>query len=210
MNCQNCNAPVLETDESCEKCGAKLLHPRIFPRAPKHEDFVLTAEEPAVDVEEPAKEDEDWQFSPRAELQAAPQVTLAKEEPVSELRWGGFFRRTGAFIIDLMMIALLSVLMGVTAYIGYKVGLAAHNRFISWNSAAPLISFLTLASMGLTTAYFVVFHGMEGKTIGKWLLGLRVVGAEQSPITAAAGMRAPRSASSASYTAWWIGGHCCA
>lgn len=183
MNCQNCDAPVLVSDENCEKCGAKLLHRRIFPRVPKHEDFVLTAEEPSIDVEESAKDDEDWQFTPRPESQAASGVTLSKEEPVSELRWGGFFRRTGAFIIDLVMIALLSVLMGVTAYIGYKVGLAAHNRFISWNSAAPLMSFLTLASMGLATAYFVVFHGMEGKTIGKWLLGLRVVGAEQSPIT---------------------------
>ena len=100
-----------------------------------------------------------------------------------QLRFGGFFRRTGAFLIDLAMIALLTALMGVTAYIGYKVGLAAHDRFISWNSAAPLISFLTFAWMGLTTAYFVIFHGMEGKTIGKSLLGLRVVGVGQSSIT---------------------------
>ena len=183
MNCQNCDAPVLVSDASCEKCGAKLLHRRIFPRAPKHEDFVLTAEEPSIDVEEPAKDDEDWQFSPRAELAAAPQAELPKQVPAKEIRWGGFFRRAGACLIDLVMIALLSTLMGVTAYIGYKVGLAAHDRFISWDSAAPLVSFLTLAWMGLTTAYFVVFHGMEGQTIGKWLLGLRVVGAEQSPIT---------------------------
>jgi len=182
MNCQNCDAPVLVSDESCEKCGAKLLRRRIFPRAPKHEDFVLTAEEPSIDVEEQGDE-EDWQFPPRAELAAAPQVELPKEAPAEEIRWGGFFRRAVACLIDLVMIALLSALMGVTAYIGYKVGLAAHDRFISWNSAAPLVSFLTLAWMGLTTAYFVVFHGMEGKTIGKWLLGLRVVGAEQSPIT---------------------------
>ena len=45
------------------------------------------------------------------------------------------------------------------------------------------MTFLTFAGMGLTTAYFVVFHGMEGKTIGKWLLGLRVVGPDQASLT---------------------------
>jgi uncharacterized RDD family membrane protein YckC len=37
--------------------------------------------------------------------------------------------------------------------------------------------------IGLATIYFVLFHGMEGKTIGKWLLGLKVVGKEQGTIT---------------------------
>jgi uncharacterized RDD family membrane protein YckC len=81
------------------------------------------------------------------------------------------------------MIILLVGLMGILAYIGYKVGLTAHDRSISWSNAAPLMTFLTFAWMGLTTAYFVVFHGMEGKTIGKWLLGLRVVGAGQAALT---------------------------
>jgi uncharacterized RDD family membrane protein YckC len=61
--------------------------------------------------------------------------------------------------------------------------LTAHDRSISWSNAAPLMTFLTFAWMGLTTAYFVVFHGMEGKTIGKWLLGLRVVGPDQASLT---------------------------
>jgi uncharacterized RDD family membrane protein YckC len=69
------------------------------------------------------------------------------------------------------------------AYIGYKVGLAAHDRWISWSNAASLMTYLTFAWVGLTTAYFVVFHGMEGQTIGKWLLGLRVVSAGQTPLT---------------------------
>src|SRR5262245_7214884 len=183
MNCQNCDAPVLVSDVYCEKCGAKLLHRRMFPSAPRHEDFVLTVEEPSVDVEE-ERNDKDWQFPTRAEVTAAPQVEQPREEPrEDERRWGGFFRRLGAGIIDFVVIALLSSLMAATAYVGYKVGLTAHNRLISWNNAAPLFSFLTLAWIALTSGYFVVVHGMEGKTIGKWLLGLRVVGAGQSPIT---------------------------
>jgi uncharacterized RDD family membrane protein YckC len=54
---------------------------------------------------------------------------------------------------------------------------------ISWNNAAPLVSFLTVAWLALATMYFVVFHGMEGKTIGKWLFRLRVVGANGAPIS---------------------------
>src|SRR5262247_4125985 len=102
MKCQNCDAPVLESDERCDQCGAKLLHRRTFPRAPKHEDFVLKAEEPSVDIEEPHDE-EDWQWPPRTEFHAATGTTLLPEKSVARPRWGGFFRRMGAFLIDLVM-----------------------------------------------------------------------------------------------------------
>lgn len=191
MNCQNCDAPVLRTDERCEKCGARLLHHRVFLGMPKAEDFTLQAEEPARELDEfeetPAHPE--WQFPPRAESndRLSPRAVAPVFEPQSgavfDVRWGGFFRRAGAFLIDLLVLALLTSIMGLMTYVGYKVGLAAHYRFLSWNTAAPLMSLLTFAWMGLTTLYFVVFHGMEGKTVGKWLLGLRVVGVDQRPIS---------------------------
>lgn len=192
MNCQNCDAPVLSTNERCEKCGARLLHHRVFLGMPKAEDFTLQAEEPAREVDEleEAPAHPEWQFPPRAEsddrIYSGPVAAVfepQREAAASGARWGGFFRRAGAFLIDLLVLALLTSVMGVMTYVGYKVGLAAHHRFVSWNTAAPLVSFLTFAWMGLTTLYFVVFHGMEGKTIGKWLLGLRVVGPDQRPIS---------------------------
>jgi uncharacterized RDD family membrane protein YckC len=73
--------------------------------------------------------------------------------------------------------------MGVMAFIGYKVGLAAHDRMVSVGNAGPLVLFVTFGWFCLSITYFVLFHGMDGQTIGKRLLGLRVVGAEQSPIT---------------------------
>lgn len=191
MNCQNCDAPVLISEERCEKCGAKLLHHRVFLGVPKAENFTLTAEEPLREFDEPAPPAayQDWQFPPRAEaadhadVRSSAPVFMPQSETDPQLRWGGFFRRLGAFLVDILVVGLLSALMGVMAYIGYKVGLSAHHRFISWNTAGPLVSFLTLAWIGLTTVYFVTFHGMEGKTIGKWLLGLRVVGVNQRPIS---------------------------
>jgi|RhiMetdeSRZDD1v2_1073273.scaffolds.fasta_scaffold44955_5 uncharacterized RDD family membrane protein YckC len=182
MKCQNCEALVLASDEYCEKCGAKLLHRRLFPRAPKREDFTLTQEEPSPEFETQTDHD-DWHTESSLEFAAPAQRIEWPSEPIVGIRWGGFFRRLGACLIDLVMIILLFALMGGMAYIGYKVGLAAHNRLLSWSNAAPLMTYLICAWAGLTTAYFVVFHGREGKTIGKWLLGLRVVGSDQAPVS---------------------------
>lgn len=182
MNCQNCEAPVLISDEHCAQCGAKLLHRRVFPSAPKHEEFTLTQEEPSAEFETQTEHD-DWRIESPPEFAATSQRIEWPSEPILNVRWGGFFRRAGAGLIDIVMVILLFAVMGIMAYIGYKVGLAAHDRSISWSNGAPLMTFLTFAGMGLATAYFVVFHGMEGKTIGKWLLGLRVVGADQGSLT---------------------------
>jgi len=182
MKCQNCEAPVLISDEYCEKCGAKVLHRKVFPTAPKREEFILTPEEPSIESEKETARD-DWSFESHPEFETTPERVESPSEPIGIVQWGGFFRRVGACLIDVVMIILLFALMGSLAYIGYKVGLAAYDRPISWSNAAPLRTLLTLAWMGLTTAYFVVFHGMEGQTIGKWLLGLRVVGSDQAPIS---------------------------
>jgi uncharacterized RDD family membrane protein YckC len=181
MNCQNCDAPVLVSDERCEKCGAKLLHRRVILGTNKPENFALTAEEEPSELDEPAQDDE-WHIPPRAELASDPRAVVAQNDAVAKPRYGGFWRRVGAFIVDLAVIFLLTALMAVMAFIGYKVGLAAHDRSISLANAAPLVAFLTFACVFLATVYFVVFHGMDGTTIGKSLLGLRVVAADQSSI----------------------------
>ena len=182
MKCQNCDASVLFSDERCHSCGAKLLHHRVVLGVPKAEEFTLSLQEPASELEEPVQPG-DWDFPARSALELPSAPVSFQNQPIPEIRWGGFLRRAGAFILDSIVVAVLSALMGLMAYIGYKVGLSAHNRLISWNNATPLMTFLTLAWMGLATTYFVVFHGMEGKTIGKWLFGLRVVGAGLKPIS---------------------------
>ena len=191
MNCQNCDAPVLESDERCEKCGAKLLHRRFLGRS-KAEEFSLMVEEPPdeLDEPEPLALTREWDFPARADAghrasgaRLGSPALFDESDAQPEMRWAGFFRRLCAFVVDLLVVALLTALMGTMAYVGYKVGLSAHDRSISWSNAGPLRSLLTLGWVGLTTLYFVVFHGMEGKTVGKWLLGLRVVGTGQRPIS---------------------------
>lgn len=183
MNCQNCDAPVSDADERCPICGAKLLHRRVFFGAPKPADFTLTADEPFNDLEELSPEEASaLVFPPQVEHAAAPPST-APAIATTALLYGGFWRRLGAFVIDAALIFLLSVVMAVMAYVGYKVGLAAHNRGVSIGNAGPLMLLLTLAGIFLTTAYFVVFHGMDGQTVGKRVFRIRVVGAEGQQIT---------------------------
>ena len=123
MNCQNCQADVPADAERCEKCGAKLLMRRVIFGAPRNQEFTLTAEAEPSELDQPDVSN-DWQFPARSEPPAA--LAEGPSETVPEIRYGGFFRRLGAFVIDFLTILLLSALMGVMAYIGYKVGLAAH------------------------------------------------------------------------------------
>src|SRR5262245_25288236 len=181
MNCQNCEAPAPPAAERCEKCGAKLPPQRIVFGAPRAEEFTLTPEEPA-ELDQAAESDE-WQFPAQSKAASAAQSAPVPAETAQELRYGGFLRRVSAIAIDFVMVLLISALMGVMAYIGYKVGLAAHGRLVSWDNATPLVAFLTFGWTFLVTAYFVVFHGMDGKTIGKRLLGLRVVGSNNQAIS---------------------------
>lgn len=183
MNCQNCDAPVSVADERCPKCGAKLLHRRVFFGAPKPADFTLTADEPVNDLEELSPEEASALVFPPQVEHAAPPASAAPAIVATAPLYGGFWRRLGAFVIDAALILLLSVVMAIMAYVGYKVGLAAHNRGVSLGNAGPLMLLLTVAGIFLTTAYFVVFHGMDGQTVGKRVFHLRVVGADGQQIS---------------------------
>jgi uncharacterized RDD family membrane protein YckC len=175
MNCQNCDAAVLPSSERCEKCGAKLLHRRSVFEAPRREDFHLTREE-SYELDQPVSE-EPWQFSPPSETPPTSFHEGTRAEPVARV-YGGFFRRAAALSLDLIAVALLAAMMGLMAYVGYKVGLAAYDRPMTRSTMTPLATLLAMSTMMLATAYFVLFHGIDGQTIGKRLLRLRVVGPE--------------------------------
>jgi uncharacterized RDD family membrane protein YckC len=169
MKCQNCEAEILPSDERCWKCGAIPLRRRVFSGG-RRDDFTLTA-------------DEDWQIASQPRSESDRPVTETSIQSSPETQWGGFFRRTLAFGLDIIVIVALSIVMVSMCYVGYKVGLSAHGRALTWERSTPLVVLLTWAALGLATGYFVIFHGIGGKTVGKWLLGLRVVGTERSVIS---------------------------
>ena len=173
---------MLASDERCERCGAKLLHRRIFFGARKNDQFALTGDEPEHEsIESPP--DNELELPSRSEYARARSSLAFDRAPMPDRLYGGFWRRLGAFVIDAVMICLLCVVMAVMAYVAYKVGLAAHYRKVSFGNATPLMAFLTFGVVLLASAYFIVFHGMGGQTIGKSVLGLRVIGSEEERIT---------------------------
>lgn len=179
LQCQNCEAPVLQDDERCAKCGAKLLHRRVFFGVPKVENFALIAQDnkPEGDGEETVA----WRDASEPEFPERAATAAPPVEPAPALRWGGFWRRGCALSIDLAVIALLAAVMGAMAYVGYKVGLGAHGLVIGGDNTSALFAILTLGWIALSSAYFIVLHGMGGQTVGKRLFGLRVVDAQRQP-----------------------------
>jgi uncharacterized RDD family membrane protein YckC len=106
-----------------------------------------------------------------------------EERERSVVVWGGFFLRAAAFSIDMTLVAALLLVLSYLVYVGYSVGLAAHQRALSREHLEVLLFFSLAGWLSLVTGYFVLLHGMAGQTVGKWLLGLKVVGAGQGPIT---------------------------
>jgi uncharacterized RDD family membrane protein YckC len=107
---------------------------------------------------------------------------LKLDEAAAAVRWGGFFRRLSAFTIDIYVLTFFSLLLFYLSRIGFRVGMAAHQRTISWEMIRGVVGAVGVAWLALLCSYFVVLHGQAGKTVGEWLLGLCVVDARREPI----------------------------
>jgi uncharacterized RDD family membrane protein YckC len=107
---------------------------------------------------------------------------LKLEEARTIVRWGGFFRRLAAFLIDLFVLALFSLLLIRLTGIGFRVGMAAHQRAVSLDILREIFRVVGVAWLAFVASYFVVLHGQAGKTVGQWMLGLCVVDRRREPI----------------------------
>jgi uncharacterized RDD family membrane protein YckC len=181
MQCPKCNSAIHPSEARCPHCGAD-RPPRRVIFGGERAEFRLTPEEDSFELGDPA-ETKDWPFVQRRALEPDQPFTPILQTPQQQKRWGGFLRRSSALLIDAVVLAVLATIMGLLSHIAYKVGLAAHGRPVTWQNAMPLTVMLNWGWIGLVTGYFVLFHGMGGKTIGKWMLGLRVVGAEERSVT---------------------------
>lgn len=182
MRCSECKAVAFDRSEKCERCGAPLASPS--PRRwPEPAPFSLTFEERDAATPGDQESREDWGYSLDQEIEDVYGLPPRKDTWTTKGQWGGFSRRACAFLIDLWIILLLSGALFYTSYVGYTVGLAAHYRQITWGQLSGLFPLLAFAWFCLVGGYFVLFHGMQGMTIGKWLLGIRVVGLRRSHLS---------------------------
>jgi uncharacterized RDD family membrane protein YckC len=103
-------------------------------------------------------------------------------------RYGGFWRRLFAFLIDeviLYFVSLILFLIGLLA-LGLKEDMRGGVLSALGDPAhgIGLFAFLYIAASFLAgMIYFTGFHGIAGRTPGKMLLGLRVIQASGDPIT---------------------------
>jgi uncharacterized RDD family membrane protein YckC len=107
----------------------------------------------------------------------------ARQTKAAGTQWGGYTRRSLAFFVDLIIVASFSLLLCYLTYVALSVGVALNQRRFSLHDLATFSNLSVWGALFLYAWYFTLFHGIAGKTVGKWLLGLRVVGADQTPIT---------------------------
>jgi len=182
MKCPQCGYVSFDYLDRCRRCAADWTSGRALLG-------VQIPEAAPAQSEAPVPVEEEWQGPAASELALEEEFDRLyerlkkEEEKTSEVRWAGFFRRACAFGIDLLVLSAFSTALFYGVYVGYKVGLAAHHQRLSLHNLSALLKILLFAWPALMAGYFVLLHGMEGKTIGKWLLRMRVVGANRSPVT---------------------------
>jgi len=89
-------------------------------------------------------------------------------------RPAGFWIRAVALAIDLVIFALVQASFGALATL--LLGAAAEGD----GGSPPAVFLFTLI---FTAAYTTVLHAIAGQTIGKSLVGIRVVGTDGAPLT---------------------------
>jgi uncharacterized RDD family membrane protein YckC len=180
--CPTCDSVITHNTGVCSQCEAA-LDPEAARLDTTNEDVHLKSDQKRIDLlaDRPNRIDA---YVPPIEKTTNPLAErINHREPDSRL-WGGFIRRGCAFAVDWAMILMLGFVMFLMSHIGYKVGLSAHGRSVTMENSSGLYFILTLASIVLSAAYFVIFHSLDGRTIGKWIFGLRVIGAENGDVTA--------------------------
>ena len=107
---------------------------------------------------------------------------------MTDRRYGGFWQRLFAFLIDkviLYFVSLILFLIGLLALglRGDMMGrVLASPADLTHEMGIFALLYLT-ASLLAGMTYFTWFHGIEGRTPGKMLLGLRVIQASGDPMT---------------------------
>lgn len=104
-------------------------------------------------------------------------------------QFAGFWRRFVAYSIDGFIISIIFFILGIIAAIAYFAGaMAGDSR--AWVTGltdpgrmAEFTTCIWLFTMILNMAYFTYFHGSNGRTPGKMLMGLQVISIDGKPIS---------------------------
>lgn len=154
--CRQCGSPLHDRSKFCPKCGARASGsgPLVSPVAVTELDDVIT--EAYVSDTEP--------FAPRE--------FDAPRAQVLEMERADFGQRLGAFLFDLLL--FLIVLMLATFL------LSSYSEKSIVSSNAMLVAFYCVAFL-LFGFNFILLAGRTGQTVGKRLVGIRIVKEDHEP-----------------------------
>ncbi len=192
--CVACGHDTLPDDLFCVQCGAALLLPELEPAAVAGRPERAATAEAVPDVATPV---------PATELPAA-----------TALEYAGFWFRLQAIMLDGVVVAVLSLVVGLIAAVVWdSVGDVFYRRFwlnapVVWEliggvfygyfwdkvpvvGQAPLFGVLgVLVVWGVGPLYCWLFTGVRGQTLGKTVLRIRVIrGEEDRPGLGGAALR---------------------
>ena len=202
MLCPRCSRENPETAATCARCGAPLALPDEPPPRPLEATLPIDRRgpvrtpppgrvEPASGPVRPTERSR-WDLRPRlAQPVAEPgadgeEIVLEPDDGVQEVEPGAAeirltrppgWKRAAAWLLDAVPLAALGGALGSLLFSGARPtagGLLGALDFVAREGAIvlPLAAFLTLAAL----VYFTLGHALMGATVGKALLGLRVVG----------------------------------
>ena len=93
--------------------------------------------------------------------------------------YGGFWRRFFAFMIDEMLLTAIGwffFLLGGTALgLGIQTGEMVLDEEIFWGLSLKYVLLYQFLTVLLSMAYFTYLHGTMGQTLGKKILGLKLM-----------------------------------
>jgi len=95
----------------------------------------------------------------------------------------GFWLRSVAFVIDLSVLSVFSLLLLLVSFLVSTLGVNVSGLDADTANSFSLLSLCELAVFIATAAYFTILHSETGQTIGKNLLGLKVCTLEGEPLS---------------------------
>ncbi len=192
MKCPECGYVSFDYLTECKKCG-KPLKPksRSYIYAPEmKEKPTWETQEPRVQEDMPTTEFKAWEnlttpgvpdLTEDLRREIAEEISPPVEEAELEaeevegfeeafLNPAGFVKRLEAFIIDSIILAVLAVLTLASGII-----LTETAFIISSETLVSLLIPLYLLLLLFSSTYFIFLQGFSGKTIGKMVMGIKVV-----------------------------------
>jgi len=96
-------------------------------------------------------------------------------------RYGGFLRRLSAFLIDSLFLQAAAFLVTVIGIL-----IIGSDSELPGGEIGPLLNSYYASAAVMCIFYFIYFHAVTGQTIGKRMLGMKVVQTTGEPMSAGA------------------------